>query len=237
MATALNIINDSLKQIGALAAGETADADTSSDMLRLLNQIVDMWSNSTLIAYRILDLNGTLSPGQATYTLGPGGTFNATRPIQITNIYTRFNGVDFPAELISNNEYDAIALKSQITKPYPDYVYYDPAVPLATMYVWPVPSQTVTMQISCTLIFSSFPDLTTDIALPPGYDFGLRNELAIAACPLFGKVVTPDLMRMRSESIATLKRSNYMFNRAQYPRSLVRSNQRADGGWVITGGY
>ncbi len=28
-----------------------------------------------------------------------------------------------------------------------------------------------------------------------------------------------------------------LFNRAQYPRSLVRSNQRADGGWIITGGY
>lgn len=77
MAQVLDIIKASLRTIGALEAGETPDADTASDALLLLNQMLDSWSNERMMLFYATTIIFPLVGGTSTYSLGPGGTINA----------------------------------------------------------------------------------------------------------------------------------------------------------------
>jgi len=73
MTTPLDIISDALKNVGALAAGETPDANTTQDVFNKLNNMVAQWSNEPgMVSYRT-EIIFTTTPNQIQYTIGPGG--------------------------------------------------------------------------------------------------------------------------------------------------------------------
>lgn len=78
MTQPIDLIANSLRAIGALAAGETVDAVTANDVLGLLNDLLDMWSNETLMVYYTTEIIFPLVNAQYQYTVGPGGQIKAT---------------------------------------------------------------------------------------------------------------------------------------------------------------
>jgi hypothetical protein len=74
MATPFDIITGSLKDIGALEAGEVPTADAAQDALSMLNLIVDQWSNENMMVFNIQEIIWNVIPGQVQYTIGPNHT-------------------------------------------------------------------------------------------------------------------------------------------------------------------
>lgn len=77
MTTPLDIISRSLKDIGALEAGEIPTADAAVDAFDMLNDMLDQWSNESMMIYNVTEIIFPLTAGQTQYTIGPGGDIGA----------------------------------------------------------------------------------------------------------------------------------------------------------------
>lgn len=71
MAIPFDIISSALKDIGALAAGETPTPEDAQDALYMLNSLVDQWSNEDMMVYNRTEIIFPLIAGQVQYTIGP----------------------------------------------------------------------------------------------------------------------------------------------------------------------
>jgi len=77
MAQPFDIISRALKDIGALEAGETPTPEAAQDAFDMLNDIVDQWSNESMMVSYKTEIIYPISPGVTQYTIGPGGTIGA----------------------------------------------------------------------------------------------------------------------------------------------------------------
>jgi hypothetical protein len=75
--TPLDIVSRSLKDIGALEAGETPTADTAQDAFDMLNDLIDQWSNESMLPYYKTEIVFPVTPNVTQYTIGPGGSIGA----------------------------------------------------------------------------------------------------------------------------------------------------------------
>ncbi|UOF78217.1 portal protein [Caudoviricetes sp.] len=73
----IDIISRSLKDIGALEAGENPTADAAQDAFDMLNDMVDQWSNEDMMVFYKNEIVFPITPGQTQYTIGPGGQIGA----------------------------------------------------------------------------------------------------------------------------------------------------------------
>ena len=74
MPTPFDIISGSLKDIGALEAGEVPTADAAQDALFMLNSMIDQWSNEDMMVFNITEIIFNVVPGQVQYTIGNNPT-------------------------------------------------------------------------------------------------------------------------------------------------------------------
>jgi hypothetical protein len=74
MPTPFDIISGSLKDIGALEAGEVPTADAAQDALFMLNSMIDQWSNEEMMVFNMTEIIFNVVPGQVQYTIGPSPT-------------------------------------------------------------------------------------------------------------------------------------------------------------------
>ena len=83
MPTAQDMIYESLRLMAVYAPNETpTDADVEQG-LTCLNDMLDSWSNESLSCFAILEQSGTVVAGKSSYTIGPSGDFNLTRPLRL----------------------------------------------------------------------------------------------------------------------------------------------------------
>ena len=73
----IDVISRSLKDIGALEAGENPTADAAQDAFDMLNDLVDQWSNEDMMVFYKNEIVFPITPGQTQYTIGPGGQIGA----------------------------------------------------------------------------------------------------------------------------------------------------------------
>jgi len=85
MTAPIDIISSALKDIGALAAGETPDPASAQDAFIMLNRMIDQWSNEQMMIFYKTEIIFTLTPGQTQYTIGPTGQIGAVFTGSITN--------------------------------------------------------------------------------------------------------------------------------------------------------
>ncbi len=69
----ITIIKGALRSIGALATGETPDADTANDAFLMLNDMLDQWSNQRMMVFAAQEVMHELASGQYQYTIGQAG--------------------------------------------------------------------------------------------------------------------------------------------------------------------
>lgn len=195
MTTALQMIKTALRRTGALAAGETPTSDESEDARQTLNTMLDAWATNRLMVYQILQEALSVVANTASYTIGSGGVFNTTRPTKLDDSsFIRISGIDYPLTLVAADAYAATPVKGTLsTIPY--VIACDYAYPLATIYLYPTPSAAATLYLRSWKVLQSFAALTTDLALPPGYQRAIEWNLAKELCPEYGVPVTNDIMR------------------------------------------
>jgi len=85
MTAPIDIITSALKDIGALAAGETPTPEAAQDAFIMMNRMIDQWSNEQMMVFYKTEIIYTLTPGQTQYTIGPGGEIGSVFTGSITN--------------------------------------------------------------------------------------------------------------------------------------------------------
>lgn len=205
MTTALDIINGAAKLIGVQFKSEQLDTDEANDALVQLNDMLDSWSNDNLVIYADTDESFPLT-GAASYTMGPSGAFNTTRPMLINFVVIRVGGVDYTLDLISQEQYAEIAIKSTQAQ-IPAYYTYDNAYPLATLQFWMVPTAGSTLYISSNKPLANLSSLTASVALPPGWNRALKYNLAMEMAPQYGAQVSQMVADGAKKSLGAIKRS------------------------------
>ena len=78
MTKPIDIITRAMKDIGALASGEVPTADEAQDAFDMLNDLLDQWSNESMMVSYKSEIVFTIASGQTQYTIGPGGNINST---------------------------------------------------------------------------------------------------------------------------------------------------------------
>jgi hypothetical protein len=77
MTQPIEIISRSLKDIGALEAGETPTPEATQDAFDMLNDILDQWSNESMMVSYKTEIIYPITSGVTQYTIGPNGTIGA----------------------------------------------------------------------------------------------------------------------------------------------------------------
>lgn len=214
---ASRLIERSLRLIGVQQAAEPMDAQDAQDALDVLNDLLEDWRLHRLLVYSRERLLFPLTAGVGQYTLGPGGTLNASlaptlpRPIAVEDArWVTQSGpqqLDTPLRLLTEGEYTAITLKG-LPSSWALWAYYNPTYPLGTFVLWPVPSVSASVRLTLWTALAAIPTIETDVDLPPGYRRALQYALAMELAPEFGTAITPELAAMAMESKDSLMRVN-----------------------------
>ncbi len=222
MATALQMITRSMRLARVIGKAETLDEDESADGLSGLNTMLDSWQTERLFVYQITQGSYSWAATVTSKTIGSSGAISAQRPVRIDSAFvTDSNSQWYPLEVLQDRtEYDAIVIKST-TSTLPQYLFMDTGYPLATIYLYPVPSVAVTLKLNTWQTLQSFATLTTDLSLPPGYQRAIEFNFAIEYGPEFGVDIPKDVRMIAAQAKASIKTLNQPSMVAQLDPGIV----------------
>ena len=226
--TAGNLIVEALHQIAVYAHNETP---TDSDMeqgLTILNDMLDSWSNESLTCYAILEQTGTLIAGVSSYTIGPGGAFNMTRPLRLIEgpgaAYSQdVNGNNYYINVVPRNEWNLIGNRTSVMNSnFVFTMFYDPQFPLGVINVYPQPNQGAQMFWDSYLQLTDFTTIYQAVNLPPGYKKAIQDSLALMFWP-YWKTGEPSQRIVGGAAISkgNIKRTNIRTVRAFFDPEIV----------------
>lgn len=214
MTTALDLISTSMKLMTVLGSDRAPTASQASDGLSRLNAMLELWSIERLMVYQVQQDAYSWASGNASRTIGAGGDFNTARPTKVAEEGNFFRdgstSIDYPLSWLGDRDsYDRILLKSA-TSSYPQWLFVDTGFPLMTLYVWPVPTQTLSLHLNNWKPLQSFTTLTTDLALPYGYQVAIEYNLAIFFAPFFGTAakISDDVRKIATTSKQAIRSVN-----------------------------
>lgn len=207
MTTALDVIKRSLRLLGVYSAGEDLSADESQDGLSALNALMDSLSNDSLQVFaRSVDAIA-LSAGTASVTVGPSGGTVTTRPVEVLDeSYLRIGSTDYPLDLLTLDEWNAIGTKT--LSGLPAALYVQPDMPDITVHIWPQPSEAATLYLWSRKQIRQFTSLTTELNLPPGYERMLAFMLAEELAPEYEREPSPTVRQKAAAARRSIKRTN-----------------------------
>lgn len=209
MSTALDIVTRAMRLAGVYQKGEVPDADEAQDGLDALNTMLASWSIEKLFVYYIVEESLTLTANQGSYTMGPSGDLNTTRPTFIDDsCRITLDNMDYGLKKIDHDAWSAIVAKTTVNSNIPMYIFADMQNPLVTLKFWPEPSQTATAVICSWKQLQNFSTLTTELALPPGYKRAIEYSLAEEFGPEFDVEVPTQVMRIAGKARKNIKRLN-----------------------------
>jgi hypothetical protein len=187
-----------------------------------------------------MSANGTSSPGpqQIGYTIP--GDFKMSRPLRITNaftrIYTQGSGLDYPIDIVDQRRYVDIGFKA-IQAPWPIVLWYNPTFPLGTLYVYQNPSGSAELHLYSDSLLTNLSSLTQEVVLPQGYSRAIKRALARELAPEYGAIWTQQQERLYKEGYDFVKSLNAVPTPvANYDPELIQ-NARTDAGWILYGGF
>jgi hypothetical protein len=230
--SAADIVRLALKDAGVLGVGQTASAEDTNDVFDTMNLMLAQWSIKRWLVFHLLDMS-VVSTGAISYTVGPGGDINtgsSQRPDRLEDgcFYRQLitasspNQIDYPLSLLESREdYSRIGLKQLST--IPQYIFYDPAMPLGVIYPWPIPSAVkYEIHIAIKDQLQQFANLADTINLPNQYKAALRYNLGATIRPLYQMPPDPTLTALALTSLNIIKNSNAAIPRLRIPIQLGR---------------
>ena len=222
MATTVgDIIRSAMRKIGVLAAGEPLPANEGDDALVVLRQMVDAWTNETLLIPVVGVVTFTLIGDQSEYTIGnypeplpvplPGNHIETARPERIIAAFIRDQyQTDYIQEIIDVKTFSRISRKTNASRP--SRFYIREGWPLNTILFESVPYDVETLHLEVIQPLSeilSTACLTDVVNLPPGYERALIFNLCLDLADEWGKTVTALIATNAVEGKKWLKRNNY----------------------------
>lgn len=207
--TPSDYIRGAMKEIGALAVGETPTAAELADGLLTLNGMLRSWSAKRLLVYYVTIESFNLAAATASYAIGSGATWNTARPVKIEGAFVRdSNGGDHPVGIIGESRYRGLVLKSNGARP--DRLWYNPTYPTGTIYLFPTPAEVEALWLHSLKQFTAITSgmLTTDYSIPGEYEEAIRYNLAVRLAPGYRKSVSMELAALAGDSLDTIRALN-----------------------------
>lgn len=223
MTTAIEHIKRSMRLLQVYSIGEEPSADEAQTGLTALNTLMETLPNARLNVFNPTTDVVNLIANQTSFTIGPSGTTVSDRPVQLqAGSFIAYQGISYPLEILNKSDFNAIQFKAQAGMP--SGVYMDATFPDATVYIWPTPFTNMTLNLVSTKQMQAFPTLTTDTALPLGYNQMIPFLLAEVLGPEFDVPIPTAVMKEAQRIKRDLKRVN-----AQVPRLKMPSGMPVGG--------
>lgn len=202
---ALQIINRAAELIGYKDPDESLSGADASNFLGVLNSMVDGWNTQRMFIVAVAEVTASVSG--LPITIGPDGDIDVTRPTRMEKgSFVRLNGVDYPITWLSRVDYDSIPVKATAGTP-AYYGYYEPAVPVGNIYLWPYPSTAASLHLKLQTQLTEFADLATQYDLAQGYrkalEYSLAEELGAGR-----RALDPRIAQIAASARRAIRRSN-----------------------------
>ncbi len=214
-ATSLDMIKRAMRLMRVLAANQEPSDTESADGLYALNSMTDALGIERGLIYQVGQASYSWAANAASKTIGSGGDFSAVRPIKVAEegnfVRDGSTNIDYPLIWMGDrDDYDRILLKST-TSTYPQWIFVDTGWPLATIYVWPVPTQTLELHLNTWTPLQTFDTLTEQLAMPQGYQAAIEYNLAVWFAPEFGTAatITPEVAKRAALLLQNLRAMNH----------------------------
>lgn len=217
--TAIDVIKRSLRMLGVFSTGEEPSADEARDALTALNALMGSLSNGGMVYAKTLDTIA-IAAGTQSITVGPSGDTETDRPVQVlSQSYLQMGDVSYPLSIYTLQKYNSVGLKT--VQGIPCAIWPQMDMPDITLTFWPVPDQAMTLKLWSNKLIASFPSLTTEVMLPPGYEEALAYLLAEAIAPEYEVAVPASVLRGAQRARRTLKRTNLQVPILALPGEVV----------------
>jgi hypothetical protein len=204
--TVYDIVMGALRLLQVASPDVTIGDDEANDALSALNQMVDSFSNESLILHYITQETFTLTPNLAIHRIGIGGDFNTARPLSIEAATINVSGTDWPVKLFQYDDWAAIRLKT-LESNYTLYLYYEEDYPMGKVYLYPIAPTANLITLYCKKPLTGFINLQAQVILPPGYERLLKFNLACELAEYQTKA-GDDVTKIAMQAKAAIKRTN-----------------------------
>ena len=231
MSIANDLLSRALRLVGALASGETADANDIEEAQADANDMLDQWCLEDLMLYYDKVDILPLVAGQISYDIGPTATGLVTeRPIEILLANFRdADGLDSPVSVIPHDSYERLTQKTT-DQTLPSVVCYQPTNPNGTILVWPTPSSGLSLRLMSNKQLTNIADLSDDVPMPKGYNEAFLYGIAERLCIRYGrKEMLEEIMNRAMLAKQNIKRKNKKKNVMFFDPALV--NSRVSGAY------
>lgn len=208
--TAQQIIEGALTDIGELGAGEVAGTDDLNYGLTRLNSLIDTWSIERLSLYTVRNGRFTLVPNQQDYTFGPSAADFTTigRPVLIqTAAMIPLATIRFQMNHLTAKQWAEIPEKGLVGVLPTDF-YQDGDFPNMGIHVAPIPSGAIDIEIYYWAALAQFADLSSPLAMPPGYLDALKYTLMLHLSPAYNKPIDPAILALAQSKKAAIQTLN-----------------------------
>ena len=209
--TVLELVTRSLRMIDQLGPGRLPNASETADAILALNGMLDQANTDPLKRYTTR-IDAYPLDGAYRYTLGPGGDFDATRPVRIVRanrILTSTSPVvRTPIQVLDDEEWSQIRVQQVPSANIPLKIYPDGSYPLINLYVWPGSSAEYQLELYTWQQLGQFNSQENVVDCPPGYfdwmSYGLAERLALE----WGKQLRPEVAMQAAKARAAIKAGN-----------------------------
>jgi len=212
--TANQLLTRALKLMGVLAGNDVMPADVAEDSLVILNGLLDGFATQQLAmpatAREVFDYTA----GTNTYLIGPGATWDTTRPttIEFAAVLSSTASPSFEIAmgLLDDQSYQAISIKD-LEMTFPVQLYYNATnEATGTIFVWGTPTDASNYQqvLYTPIALTQFSDFTTPVTMAPGYYRMLYYNVAEELGMAFQVPFRPDVHALAEKSLKDIKRLN-----------------------------
>lgn len=207
MATTKQLIESALRSIGVLASGEEATPAEMQDALLYAKQMLDSWTNETLLVPALIHEQFDLTEKNG-FTIGSGGDFDTVRPTIIYQLHiTDGSGTRNQVEVVGLNTWSDIQNRNFV-QTYPKYAHYTSSYPLGVLHLSAAATEGTKLEMVSAKPIQDLPVLTADVQYPPGYDRAIRLGLALELAPEYGVKVDQVIAIQYAQARKVLKRTN-----------------------------
>lgn len=229
--TGRDLCTAAMQRLNILGPDEDPTASDAQYCLNTLNELIDQWTTEGLTSYKLARTTYTVPVSAQTATVGLTGNLNVTRPVSpqaidhINYIDTSITPLnEIPMVPLTNDAWAAVPIKLQ-SSPYPTSWFYDPTLPLGTLYLWPVPNISTVQLVMYTMDgVVELATLNTTFLMPPGYRRFYITNLAVEIASGFERAQVPEALKTAAyESKQQVKNANFRMSDMQVDPGAIGS--------------
>lgn len=212
--TAGQLLTRANKLMGVIAGNETMPPDIADDSLVLLNGLLDSFTTQSLTLPATSREVFDYTAGVNTYLIGPGQTWDATRPssIEFAAVLSSTASPSFEIAmgLLDDQSYQAISIKD-LEMTFPVQLYYNATNEVSgSVFVWGTPTDDANYQqvLYTSIQLVQFSDFTSSVTMAPGYYRMLYYNIAVELGMAFQVPFRADVAKLAESSLKDIKRLN-----------------------------